>query len=156
MKKLYIILLCFFIMILFSGCNKISIKFNKKPTNSYYSEELKGNFNSYGIDNVTAFEVNYSKEIPVDENDAEIINKFISSIDNTAYILKPSDLPEKSKYKLFITFNNNKKYVIDVFNEKFVAVYPWDGNYSPDYIDMTDVHTLYNLYGLCKYLFPQF
>lgn len=155
MKKLLIILLSFFIVLFISGCSKIPISFNNKPSNSYYSKELLNKYKLDGLDKVTAFEVNYSKERPVDEKDAEIINKFLTSVDNSSYISKPSDLPEKSKYKFFIDLKNNDKYVIDVYDEKYVSIYPWDGNYSPDYIDMTNVHTLYNLYGLSKYLFPK-
>lgn len=155
MKKLYIIIFCFFVMFLFSGCNKIPITINQKPDNSYYSDKLRNNFKSEGLESATAFEINYSKEINVEKTDAEIINKFLSNVEKDSYISKPSDLPDKSKYKLFVTFKNNEKFVLEVFDEKYVAVYPWDGDYSPDYIDMSNVHTLYNLDGLCKYLFPK-
>lgn len=154
MKKLLIILFSFFIIFI-SGCSKIPISFNNKPSISYYSKELLNKYKLDGLDKVTAFEVNYSKERPVDEKDAEIINKFLTSVDNSSYISKPSDLPEKSKYKFFIDLKNNDKYVIAVYDEKYVSIYPWDGKYPPDYIDMTNVHTLYNLYGLSKYLFPK-
>lgn len=155
MKKIFIILLSFFIVFLFSGCDRIPVTFDKKPSNSYYSEQIVNKFNSVGIDNVSAFEINYSKEISVNESDNQIINKFLTALDKNSYIKQPSDLPEKAAYKLFITFKNGEKYVIDIFNDKYVAVYPWDGNYPPDYIDMTNVYTLYNLNGLCKYLFPK-
>lgn len=154
MKNFYIILLSLFVMLLFSSCSNLPISLNKKSDNNYYSKQIKYNFNSEEIETVTAFEVNYSKEITVNKDDANIINKFLSDVEKNSYITKPSDLPEKSTYKFFITFKNNEKFVIEVFNEKYVSIYPWDGNYSPDYIDMTSVHALYNLYGLCKYLFP--
>ena len=40
---------------------------------------------------------------------------------------------------------------ITIFNEKYISIYNWDGKYEVDYLNITEVPTSYNLYGICKY-----
>ncbi|HID0886129.1 TPA: DUF4883 family protein, partial [Clostridium botulinum] len=58
----------------------------------------------------------------------------------------------KPLYKIFFTFEKDK-YIINVYNKQYISVYPFDGNFSMDYIDMNNIPEAYNLYNLCNFLF---
>ncbi|WP_045516751.1 DUF4883 family protein, partial [Clostridium sporogenes] len=45
------------------------------------------------------------------------------------------------------------KYIINVYNKQYISVYPFDGNFPMDYIDMNNIPEAYNLYNLCNFLF---
>ena len=49
--------------------------------------------------------------------------------------------------------NKKDKYIINVYNKQYISVYPFDGNFSMDYIDMSNIPEAYNLYNLCNFLF---
>lgn len=80
------------------------------------------------------------------------MRKFFKYLPSTNYIKKPSLKDQPPKYKLFINFKKNKKYVIDIYSEIYVTVYPWDGVYEKDYLTMENTYTSYNLYYLCEYI----
>ena len=52
----------------------------------------------------------------------------ISLINQDISVIKPP-------YRLYFNFKN-KSYVVEVYNEKYLSIYPWDGNYPRDYINM--------------------
>lgn len=95
----------------------------------------------------------YKKET-LDKAESDVIKGFLSTITNKNFISKPKNLPEKPQYKLYFTFNN-KKFVSEIYNEKFISIYPWDGDYERDYINMENIPNAYNLYGFCKNIIPR-
>jgi predicted aminopeptidase len=100
---------------------------------------------------INVLDTNFYKEKELSQEDIEIIKNFSKSLKISNFIEKPKELPEKPSYKLFITFKK-EKYIINVYNEKYLSVYPWDGIYPMDYIDMEGIQAHYNLFSLCKYL----
>lgn len=163
MKKniicLILVLCCFFIL---SGCNfKIrnytidNYNLSKdKPFNYYYTKELSNNIALEPKYKCTIIETNFYSEKSLSLKDNETIHNFISELKKSNFINKPSDLPSKPAYRMYFTFSK-VKYVIDVYNENYISVFPWDGCYSADYIDMNGVHTSNNLYNFSKYLNPK-
>ncbi|MCM0648485.1 DUF4883 family protein [Clostridium swellfunianum] len=163
-KIIYIILILFlvFIPITLAGCkikigsytvNNFTIT-KKKPNNFYYTNSLAKNLTLESSIKIKLMDTNFYKEKDLSIEDIDTVRNFTKALKKNNFIEKPKDLPEKPLYKLFFTFNK-EKYVINVYSEKYISVYPWDGNYSMDYIDMEGIQPLYNLCGLCKYLIPR-
>lgn len=161
-KKLAYIIISLLIPIMFSGCSfKIgSYTFNnftvtkKKPNNFYYTNSLSKNLSQESNIKISLLDTNFFKEKSLSKDDVDTVKSFAKSLKKTNFIEKPKDLPEKPAYRLYFSFSK-EKYVINIYNEKYIAVYPWDGTYSMDYVDMSSVKPLNNLYGLCKYLIPR-
>lgn len=151
MKRIkLLIFLCF--CILLTGCN---FNLNKeKNWNNFYTKQLAKALDSNNSFAFSVTDTNFYKELTLSPEDATSLKSFISSLKSENFIAKPKDLPQKPKYKLYLKFKN-EKYVIDVYTEKYITLYPWDGYYEMDYIDMTDIFLNYNLYGLCFNSFPQ-
>lgn len=155
MKKFSILFLFFICITVISGCGiKASdIPFEiKKPNNYFYTNQIIQSIGTGENIKGTLFEFNLHKEKELPKEGVENIMGFFKSLKNINFISKPQDLPDKPQYKLYIT-TNNEKFVLNVYNEKYLSIHPWDGVYSEDYIDMTEIYTLYNLHGLCKYFF---
>jgi hypothetical protein len=160
-KKLYIILLLL-LPLVFTGC---SIKLGnytinnftvvkKKPNNLYYTNNLARDLTLEDSVKIRLLDTNFYKEKDLAKEDIDTVKNFVKALRKTNFIEKPEQLPEKPAYKLYLTFNK-EKYVIDVYTEKYISVYPWDGSFNMDYIDMEGIQPLYNIFGLCKYLIPR-
>ncbi|MBK5242568.1 DUF4883 family protein [Clostridium sp.] len=156
MKKYILLLLCAFLSLNLFGCNcKISKNmFDKnKPNNYYYTSLLMSDLSTEKPTEIYALYMNFYKEKDFDHEDLSIFSDFFNSLKNDSFIEKPADLPEKPLYKIFVSFSENK-YIINLYNENFISIYPFDGDYKMDYINTSKMYKAYNLYGLCKYLIP--
>jgi hypothetical protein len=126
----------------------------KKPNNFYYTNNLAKNLTLESSFKINLLDTNFYKEKELSKEDIDTVKKFTKALKKPNFIEKPKDLPEKPAYKLFFTFSK-EKYVVNVYDEKYLSVQPWDGNYSMDYIDMEGIQPLYNLFGLCNYIIPK-
>ncbi|WP_243187053.1 DUF4883 family protein [Clostridium muellerianum] len=145
----------FIIAILFMGCNLnlSNIIYSKnKPNNFYYTNILAKNLTLEASYKCIILDTNLSKEKEVQNDNKFVVKNMLKSLNKNNFIQKPKDLPDKPAYKMFFTFNKDKL-VVNVYNEKFISIYPWDGDYSMDYIDMSGVPLSLNLYSLCKFMF---
>ena len=155
MKKFISLLLLMSILFSFSSCSNQGLKYtlkDKKPNAYYYTNVLIEEIKEHGISNVLVLETNLSKEKNLKSEDVETLYNFFNSIKKTSFLTSTPELPKKPEFRFYITIDSDK-YVINVYNEKYISIFPWDGAYSMDYIDMSEVKTLYNLYKLCKYLY---
>ncbi|MCM8710352.1 DUF4883 family protein [Clostridium sp. SYSU_GA19001] len=159
-KKLLNIFIFLIIPVILTGCtvkigsytiNNFTLT-RKKPNNLYYTNNLVKNLTFETTFKVNALDTNFYKEKELSKEDIDTIKNFTKALKKTNFIEKPKELPEKASYKLYFTFNKDK-YVINIYNERYISVYPWDGTYSMDYIDMTGIQPLYNLFNLCEYLY---
>lgn len=156
MKKILVSLCTLFIIsVLFVGCNykfnDISLK-KSKPNNFYYTNILAKNLTLNSSVKCSVVDTNFYKEKDLQEENINTIKLMLKSLNKNNFISKPNDIPEKPIYKMFFTFNK-EKLVINVYSEKYLSIYPWDGDYSMDYIDMTGIPASLNLYSLCKFVF---
>ena len=140
------------LIILFTSCSN---PINKEKGNKYYytnevSKHLTLDKNISGH----TMDTNFYKEIELSKDSITTIKDFIGNLKSENFVDLPKDLPDKPNYKLYLNFDK-EKYVINVYTEKYISIYPWDGDYSMDYIDMTGVHINYNLYGLCTNSFSR-
>ena len=124
----------------------------KKPNNFYYTNLLAQSFKNDDSPKITLFQVNLHKDKELPKEGMENIKGFFKNIKQRDFINKPALLPSKPEYKIYIN-TSKEKYVVNVYNEKYISIFPWDGVFSMDYIDTSNLYTLYNFYGLCKYYF---
>ncbi|WP_010291684.1 DUF4883 family protein [Clostridium senegalense] len=153
-KRLSVIICVIFMSVTLTGCSS-DLKFifkKEKPSINFYTENLINSYIENPPTEVSVFDVNMYKQQTLTEEQSFDVLKFMNSLKKDYALEKDSvDLSdEKITYKVFITFDNCK-YVINVYNEKYISIYPWDGNHSKDYMDISQVPIAYNVYGLCKY-----
>lgn len=154
-KKYISILLCTFFSLSLIGCSFNKNIFTKsKPNNYYYTTLLMKDLSLETPVELYTLYMNFYKKKDFSKEDITTLGDFFNSLNEDNFIEKPGNLPEKPMYKIFFTFSENK-YVINVYDENIISIYPWDGSYAMDYIDTSKMYKAYNLYGLCKYLIPK-
>lgn len=155
MKKTWFILLGFLIGIIFYGCSTGAPNFpssGKKPSNSHYTNLLVKAINTDASCSVKIYETNLHKEKDLTKDGIESLRNFFKLLSSSNFIKAPSDIPQKPQYKIFVSIGC-EKHVINVYSEKVISIYPWDGSYEMDFIDMSGIYTSYNLHGLCRHFF---
>lgn len=156
MKKILLFLgTLIIITTLFIGCNYNlnSISFNKtKPNNFYYTNILAKNLTLESTCKAIILNTNFYREKELEKESIDSIRNLLKSFNKNNFIPKPKDLPDKPSYKIYLTFSK-EKLIINVYNEKYISIYPWDGSYPMDYIDMSSTPVSLNLFSLCKYIF---
>lgn len=149
--------MCMFFSLSLFGCkydfNK-TIYMKNKPNNYYYTKLLMKDLSLEKPVELYTLYMNFYKKKDFSKDDLSTFAQFFNSLNNASFISKPANLPDKPLYKIFLTFSVNK-YVINIYNEKVISIYPWDGDYSMDYIDTSKMYKAYNLMGICKYLIPK-
>lgn len=153
MKKLTLILFII-ISLLISSCNSKDVidKINKKPNNYYYTNKLMENIKLNKINKCIAFEMNYYKELEIDTDNFNKICTFFNKVNTSNFISPPDNIPSKPKYMIFFTCGN-EKFIANIYNEKYISVYPWDGSFEMDFIDISSISNSNNIYELCNFLY---
>lgn len=131
--------------------NKIYLN-NKKPNNFYYTNLAAKNIKFISETKFKVIDMNFYKEIELDKDNIDKVTSFLNTLNKDNFIESPKDLPQKLKYKMFIT-SKNDIYVINVYSNKYISVYPWDGAFQMDYIDMSSIPSSINLYEMCKFIY---
>lgn len=153
-KKFILIIITIIVLINCTGCSLINkiIPFweDTKPSASFYTDKLKADINLKTPKKVSVFYREYFKEFTFPETEVEDIISFIKALKAENFIEKPEDLPETYKYKVYLSFDK-KKYALTIFDEKYISIYEWDGDYEVDYLDINDIPLSINIYGICKY-----
>lgn len=155
MKKNQFILfeILIFTMLIFSGCESQLISYNEKKPNIYfYTQNLCSLIDKSDDFSVILFQSDLHKQVDITKEAVPLLKNFINDIKADNFMERPEDIPEVPPYKLFITINDTK-YVINIYNDSILSIHTWDGIFKEDFLTMKDVHTAYNLYGLCKYIF---
>ncbi len=151
MKKRLLILFFIFTIISCTGCSKIDNIINKnKPSPNYYTENLVTTLSTEKPSTIKVFYKEFFNEFTFPEVESTDILSFINILNENYFTDKPLDLPDSYKYKVYLEFSNSK-YAITVFNEKYISIYSWDGEYEVDYATMSDIPIHINLYSICKY-----
>lgn len=150
MKKILLLLISIFIIVSACSCNFTINK--KKPSTYYYTELLSKNFVQNVPYKITVFDTNLYK-------DKTLPNEYKTCVKNLVGYLKPNNfitsikkLPTSPVYKIFVEFNNKEKFVINVYNKDLITIYPYDGIYNADYVNVKNIYPSYNLYTLSQYV----
>lgn len=151
MKNKLLILILIICVICFSGCSKMNQLLNKdKPSLKYYTESLNKKLLIEKPLSIKVFYKEFFDEFTFPETEKTDILSFINILNDKNFIEKPDDLPDTYKYKVYLEFKDCK-YALTIFDEKYISIYSWDGDYEVDYADMSDIPLQLNLYSICKY-----
>ena len=143
--------------VLLTSCvfdNPKYINLKDKPNLYYYSNDIYKKVKKDCKYSIRVFDYNLYKYYDVSDKDNDILPSFFQSLTNENYIEEaPADIKEPL-YKVIITFEDSKKstYAINVYNNNFVTLYPWDGSFEEDNITMDGVPRYDNLYDFCLYV----
>lgn len=148
-KKSFIYLLLIIFPFSFLSC-KVDFQ-RKKPTNYYYTNLLGKSLTLQDANKAVVVEMNFNKEKVVPKEDIETIKNLIRNLKKSNFIEKPKELPAKPAYKILLSFKDDK-YVINIYNDRFLSIHPWDGTHPMDYIDMNNIEISQNLFYICKYI----
>lgn len=151
-KSIYIFLLILVLSI--QGCafdDPMYIHFEKKMSTNYYLTKIASNLADSTPYTMELFDVNLYKTIPISEDEGIILKNFIQNLTLDSY-KTTNETSDKEVFELRITFENGEKYIFKIFNESIVTVYPWDGIFCEDIVDMKDVPQRYNLFDFCTYI----
>lgn len=149
MKKLSIFIFIF-LTTSFISCSKIEYSRNiTKPTESYYTQNLKA-LNSENIKEIKLIENKFYKEVILDKSTSKLIVDMIESLDITKVSESLNDDVE-CLFKLHIE-NNSNKYVVDVYGNDIISIYPWDGIYEKDFLDISELPLSLNAESICNFI----
>lgn len=139
----------------------VSTKFHlnkKKPNNFYYTNLLAKNLTLCTNHKITILDTNFYKTKDLCKEDVKTLKNFLKELRKPNFVAKPISLNTKPKYKIFFSFkgdSNENKYVINIYDDKYISTYPWDGNWEMDYINTKTIPQRFNLYSLCKNTFGE-
>lgn len=123
----------------------------EKPSNYFYTNSLAKNLTLCDNLEVTVLDTNFYKTEPLPKEDVELVKMFLKELRKPNFIQQSSIQTQKPEYKIFFTFKDtNEKYIINVYTNELVTIYPWDGDFTMDCVNMKNVHIRYNLYAICK------
>lgn len=148
-RGLLIILLC--ISLLLNGCAVIDMK---KPSYNFYTLGLSNVMKSNQKSQVKVTDMNYHKSMFLEKEDISTIKNLLTYLKKNNYVTKSSALPTKPQYKIFFYYDSNE-YIMNVYDTKYISLFPYDGNYDMDYIDTIGTYNNLNVFNLCKYIFSK-
>lgn len=152
MKRFNLIIITLLLLGNLNGCsseNPKYINFSTKPNNHYYTDQLENKLLADDNFTIYVFDTNLYKEIEVSKEENPIISNFISSLVSDNYCSE--EIKNKEIYRLKIVFSDNK-YLIKVFDNSVVSIFPWDGTYQEDIISIKDLPLRYNLLDFCNHI----
>lgn len=145
------LLLLFIISLLLISCSSDPryINFKTKPNNNYYTNELYKKLKNNEDVSIRIFDNNSYEYYEVEEKEEIFLPDFITFLDTDYFGVEiPSN--KDPRYKLIISFADTQ-YGINIYDDKLITVYPWDGVFPSDTISMEKVPVYYNLYEFCDY-----
>ncbi|MGG5461588.1 DUF4883 family protein [Clostridium sp. B9] len=151
-KKLLILIITLIMCVGLISCSKNNFLNKEKPSLNYHTESLKEDL-AKSKPKVRILDMNIYSETVVNEEDIRIVKDLTDSLKDDNF-LKEEDIPKKPLYKFFIDVNSNK-YVIDIYGDDFLTLYPWDSTLSKDFITLKDVPNAFKLEAFCQYAFDK-
>lgn len=153
-SKLFILfILSCFILTFLSGCNNNiykKITGAEKPNSFFYTNDLLSELENNKCSAIL-LDTNLFTEKTLSNVNINTIKQNLGILKESNFIKNPKSLPKKPVFKIFIT-SSTKKYVINIYNKKYLSIHPWDGKYGEDFIDEENVYSSLNLFSLCKFL----
>ena len=150
MKKIISIFLLVFIGIFFTSCSTYEyINYSKKPNTTYYLDKMKGE--SKKINSIRVIESNFFKEIEVNKKNYNLISDMLGEI-SEQNLLEKYELSDNPLYRIYIDISTDK-FVIDIYGDDVISIYPWDGNYEKEIYNIKDLPLSLKAESIAKYLF---
>lgn len=154
LKKLLVFILVV-ISLAATGCTNIDLLHKTKPSAFYYANCLLKSFHTEKSVKASLIDTSYYKNHALTADEVNQTIEFLNKLTKNNFIKKPVKLPSKPLYRMFYSFSNTK-YVIDVFNKDYISIYPWDGDFEKDYLNISSIPASCNLYNLCEYAIPRY
>lgn len=133
---------------------KISLKISK-PSLNFYTKSLINSINNSDNIHISIFYTKTGKNKVIPPEHMDKFNLFINSI-KPNYFLDPSTVDSNNikniEYKLTVFINDKSSFVINIFSDKFISIHPWDGNYEPDIIYISDLQDGINIYNVIDFI----
>lgn len=145
---IFIIILCFSLAL--TSCSKADIFTKEKPSLNYHTKNLSEIASKDNV-KIRILDMNIYSEVIVDNEDARIVEDLLKSLKDSNFI-QEEPLPTKPLYKFFIDVASTK-YVIDIYGDDIMTLYPWDSDISKDYISLKDTPNAFKLEPFCQYVF---
>lgn len=152
----YISLFLIFISCSLTGCaleEYTSMK--EKPNELYYTAKLSKAIKKGNI-SIRILETNFYKEVVLKKENLNLITDFINEVNNNDLIEESitddNYLPEKSLYKIYVDIDDNEKYIIEVYGDDLISIFPWDGYYKKDILKLNNLPASLKPEALCKYI----
>lgn len=152
MKRFISIVITLLLLFTLTSCgveNPKYINFSTKPNNHYYTDQLENKILTDENFTLYVFDTNLYKEIEVSKEENPILKNFISSLSLDNYF--DNEIKNKEIYRIKVVFNDDK-YLISIFDNSTVSIFPWDGNYKEDIISIKDLPLRYNLLDFCNHI----
>ncbi|ASW42494.1 DUF4883 family protein [Clostridium isatidis] len=153
MKKLISYIVILIIPLLFVSCNINTAQYSKpknKPSLDYYTNEIYRRLMSNEEYKLIVFDMDFYVSYDVNENEHSILPEFFDALKTENFEAK-TEINSSPKFKLIVEFSDFK-YIINIYDEEVVSIYPWDGIYEEDILSMEDIPDYYNLYKFCEYI----
>lgn len=148
LTKIFLIIFCFSFLLI--SCSQIIISPKEKPSLNYHTKNLSNIVSKDNI-KIRILDLNIYSEVIVDPEDVRIIDDLLKSLNDSNFINEES-LPSKPLYKIFIDLDK-EKYVIDVYGDDIITLYPWDSDINKDYLSLKDTPNSFKLEPFCQYVF---
>ncbi len=71
---------------------------------------------------------------------------------NKQNILEKYELSDNPLYRIYIDISTDK-FVIDIYGDDVISIYPWDGNYEKEIYSIKDLALSLKAESIAKYLF---
>lgn len=152
-KKIILLTVLTIFLACFCGCDN-ELLHKEKPFNFYYTNLLAGSFVKEKVIKVSLIDTVYYKNYSLNNSEISVLKNFLIHLEKHNYINRPSNLPSKPMYRFFLTFSKTK-FVLDVYNKNYVTISPWDGYYSKDFLDITDIPSSCNPYNFSIHAIPR-
>ncbi|MFA9397775.1 MAG: DUF4883 family protein [Clostridiaceae bacterium] len=145
MKKILLIV-CFVFMFFISSCSYVRTK--TKPEYDYYTISIKDNI-KLEQPKIKILDTNYYKNEYLDQDSMNKVLDFLNALSENNYVDKDLIKDKKPVFRLYMEFSEDS-YVINIYDENYISIFPNDGDYDEDYISMNKIYKSLNLFYLCK------
>lgn len=149
MKHIKLIIIILFLFLL-QGCSFKDpkyIHFEEKEIPNFYINEISSKLLNGEDFSMEIFNTNLYKRIKIDDSEKIVIDNFINALTEANYLDNEKPITRES-YEMRLIFKD-EKYIIKVYSENIVTVFPWDGIYEEDLINMINIPQRYNLMDFC-------
>ncbi|MGL5575717.1 MAG: DUF4883 family protein, partial [Sarcina sp.] len=99
---------------------------------------------------IKLIENKFYKEVILDKTTSKLIVDMINTLDKSKFT-NPIENNIECLFKLHIE-NNSNKYVIDVYGNDIISIYPWDGIYEKDFLDISDLPLSLKAESICNFI----
>ena len=141
--------LIFFITIAFT----FKFLFSTYRINIENKSEILYSFNSLDENtlSIKILETKFNAQRTIKNDDLNILKSMLKGIDDSTRISDPNILTQ-SLFKIYIN-DDKKKYVIDLYGDDILSIYPWDGTTEKEFISAKKLPNSLNPESICNYIF---